>query len=111
MGSWVSYGLGTECRDLPSFVVFNTGQKGTSGGPANWGCGFLPTLYQGVPFRGQGDPVLYLSNPAGIDAQTQRESLDAIGALNRIRLGAVGDPEINTRLNAFELAYRMQSSA
>ena len=111
MGAWASYGLGTESQDLPAFAVFSTGQKGTSGGAANWGCGFLPTVYQGVPFRGQGDPVLYLSNPPGIDAETQRDSLDALGALNRSRLDAVGDPEIATRINSFELAYRMQSSA
>ncbi len=111
MGAWASYGLGTESQDLPAYAVFSTGQKGTSGGASNWGCGFLPTVYQGVPFRGQGDPVLYLSNPPGIDAQTQRDSLDALGALNQSRLDAVGDPEIATRINSFELAYRMQSSA
>ncbi len=65
LGSWATYGLGTEGQDLPGYVVFSTGQKGTSGGSSNWGCGFLPTVYQGVPFRGQGDPVLYLSNPPG----------------------------------------------
>src|SRR3954468_6463374 len=111
MGAWTTYGLGSEAQDLPAFVVFSTGQKGTSGGPANYGCGFLPTVYQGVPFRGQGDPVLYLSNPPGVDAEMQRDSLDALGALNRSRLDAVGDPEIATRINSFELAYRMQSSA
>jgi hypothetical protein len=111
LGSWVSYGLGTECQDLPAFVVFSTGQKGTSGGASNWGCGFLPTVHQGVPFRGQGDPVLYLSNPPGIDDQVQRDSLDALRTLDRARLAAVGDPEIATRIGAFELAYRMQSSA
>jgi hypothetical protein len=111
LGSWVSYGLGTECQDLPAFVVFSTGQKGTSGGCANWGCGFLPTVHQGVAFRGQGDPVLYLSNPPGFDSAVQRDSLDALQELNRARLATVGDPEIATRLSAFELAYRMQSSA
>jgi hypothetical protein len=111
MGAWASYGLGTESQDLPAYAVFSTGQKGTSGGASNWGCGFLPTVYQGVPFRGQGDPVLYLSSPPGIDAEMQRDSLDAIGALNRSRLDAVGDPEIATRINSFELAYRMQTSA
>jgi hypothetical protein len=111
LGSWVSYGLGTECQDLPAFVVFSTGQKGTSGGSSNWGCGFLPTVHQGVPFRGQGDPVLYLSNPPGIDDQVQRDSLDALRELDRARLAVVGDPEIATRIGAFELAYRMQSSA
>ena len=111
LGSWVSYGLGTECQDLPAFVVFSTGQKGTSGGSSNYGCGFLPTVHQGVAFRGQGDPVLYLSNPPGFDGQVQRDSLDALESLNRARLATVGDPEIATRINAFELAYRMQSSA
>jgi len=111
MGAWTTYGLGSESQDLPGYVVFSTGQKGTSGGASNWGCGFLPTVYQGVPFRGQGDPVLYLSNPAGIDSQVQRDSLDAIRHLNEQHLGVVGDPEIATRINSFELAYRMQSSA
>ncbi|MEA3210311.1 MAG: hypothetical protein QOE70_3368 [Chthoniobacter sp.] len=111
MGAWTTYGLGSESQDLPGFVVFSTGQKGTSGGASNYGCGFLPTMYQGVPFRGQGDPVLYLSNPAGIDAELQRDTLDSIRHLNEQHLGAVGDPEIATRINSFELAYRMQSSA
>jgi len=111
MGAWTTYGLGSEAQDLPGYVVFSTGTKGTSGGASNYGCGFLPTVYQGVPFRGQGDPVLYLSNPAGIDEKMQRDTLDAIRTLNEERLGAVGDPEIATRINSFELAYRMQSSA
>lgn len=111
MGAWTTYGLGSESQDLPGYVVFSTGSKGTSGGSSNWGCGFLPTMYQGVPFRGQGDPVLFLSNPPGVDSQVQRDSLDAIRALNEIHLGSVGDPEIATRINSFELAYRMQSSA
>ncbi|MDX1965222.1 MAG: DUF1501 domain-containing protein [Pirellulales bacterium] len=111
MGSWVTYGLGTENQDLPGFVVFSTGQKGTSGGASNYGCGFLPTVYQGVPFRGVGDPVLFLSNPAGIDQQTQRETLDAIKLLNEEHLAKQGDPEIATRINSYELAYRMQGIA
>ena len=111
MGAWSIYGLGSECQDLPAYVVFSTGSKGTSGGAANWGCGFLPTVYQGVPFRGQGDPVLYLSNPAGIDNSMQRDALDAIKSLNQQHLDVVGDPEISTRINSFEMAYRMQSSA
>jgi hypothetical protein len=110
MGSWTTYGLGTESQDLPAYVVFSTGQKGTSGGASNWGSGFLPTVYQGVPFRGQGDPVLYLSSPPGVDSEVQRDSLDALRDLNHRRLETVGDPEIATRINAFELAYRMQSS-
>lgn len=110
-GSWVTYGLGSESRNLPGFVVLNSGKKGPSGGNSNWGSGFLPTLYEGVPFRGSGEPVLYLSNPRGIDDQVQRESLDALKALNQARLDVVGDPEIATRINAFEMAYRMQATA
>src|SRR5258706_7785703 len=72
MGAWVTYGLGSESSDLPAYVVFSTGSKGTSGGPSNWGCGFLPSLYQGPLFRNTGDPPLYLSNPKGIDTQLQR---------------------------------------
>ncbi len=111
MGSWVTYGLGCETTDLPAFVVFNTGSKGTSGGSANWGSGFLPTAHQGVAFNNTGEPVLYLSNPKGFDAEAQRDSLDAIGALNREHLDVAGDPEIATRINSFEMAYRMQASA
>jgi hypothetical protein len=110
-GSWVTYGLGSESRDLPAFVVFSSGSKGPSGGNSNWGSGFLPTVYEGVSFRSSGDPVLYLSNPRGIDAGIQRDSLDAIQRLNRARLGVVGDPEIATRINSFEMAHRMQTSA
>jgi len=111
MGAWVTYGLGSESRDLPGFVVFSSGKKGPSGGNSNWGCGFLPTVYQGVQFRGTGDPVLYLSNPPGVDAELQRETLDAVKALNQDRLDVVGDPEIATRINSFEMAGRMQTSA
>jgi len=111
MGAWVTYGLGSESRDLPAFVVFSSGKKGPSGGDSCWGSGFLPTVYQGVQFRSAGDPVLYLSNPAGIDAQVQRDSLDSIKRLNELQLGATGDPEIATRINSFEMAFRMQSSA
>ena len=111
LGAWTVYGLGCESQDLPAFVVFNSGKKGPSGGNANWGSGFLPTVYQGVTFRSTGDPVLYLSNPAGIDEHVQRDSLDAINQLNRMKYDAVGDPEISTRINSFEMAYRMQSSA
>src|SRR5262249_11314712 len=110
-GSWVTYGLGSESHDLPGFVVLNSGKKGPSGGNSNFGSGFLPTVYQGVPFRAGGDPVLYLSNPRGVDDRRQRASLDRLGRLNRLRLDAVGDPEIATRINSFEMAYRMQASA
>src|SRR5688572_2898579 len=110
-GSWVTYGLGSEADDLPGFVVFSSGSKGPSGGQSNWGCGFLPTVHNGVLFRSAGDPVLFLSNPAGIDTKTQRDSLDVLKELNEKRLGVTGDPEIATRINSFEMAYRMQSSA
>jgi hypothetical protein len=111
LGAWTLYGLGSESQNLPGFVVFSTGAKGPSGGNSNWGSGFLPTVYQGVTFRSSGDPVLFLSNPRGVDNELQRESLDAINTLNRQHLDAVGDPEIATRINSFEMAYRMQASA
>ena len=111
MGAWVTYGLGSESRDLPAFVVSSSGKKGPSGGDSCWGSGFLPTVYQGVQFRGTGDPVLYLSNPRGVDDELQRDSLDAIRSMNQARLEATGDPEIATRINSFEMAFRMQSSA
>ncbi len=111
MGAWVTYGLGSESQDLPAFVVSSSGKKGPSGGNSCWGSGFLPTVYQGVQFRGSGDPVLYLSNPSGVDKELQRDSLDSIRSLNQMRLEATGDPEIATRINSFEMAFRMQSSA
>ncbi|HKE22328.1 MAG TPA: DUF1501 domain-containing protein [Bryobacteraceae bacterium] len=111
MGAWVLYGLGSETKDLPGFVVFSSGTKGPSGGDSCWGSGFLPTVYQGVEFRTGGDPVLYLSNPPGVDNQLQRDSLDALGQLNRMRSGVTGDPEIATRINSFEMAFRMQAVA
>ncbi len=111
MGAWATYGLGCESNNLPSFVVFSTGAKGPSGGSSNWGAGFLPSLHQGVMFRNTGDPVLYLSNPKGVDEQMQRDSLDSISRLNQMKLDAIGDPEIATRINSYEMAYRMQTSA
>ncbi len=111
MGSWVTYGLGSETKDLPAYVVFNSGQKGPSAGSGNWNSGFLPTTYSGVEFRSSGDPVLYLSNPPGINNQTQASTLAAVNELNRKRLDVVGDPEIATRVNSYEMAFRMQSSA
>jgi hypothetical protein len=111
IGAWATYGLGNESSDLPSFIVFSTGHKGTSGGSANWGNGFLPSVYQGVLFRNVGDPVMYLSSPKGFDREVQRDSLDAIDNLNRQHLELTGDPEIATRINSFEMAYRMQASA
>lgn len=109
-GAWVTYGLGSETQDLPAFVVLTSG-GGTSGGAGNWGCGFLPTLYQGVPFQRTGPPILSLSNPRGITREMQRRSLDTLKELNEQHLEVTGDPEIATRINAFEMAYRMQESA
>ena len=111
MGSWVTYGLGSESNSLPAFVVFSTGSKNVSGGAGCWGNGVLPSTHQGVLFRGDGDPVLYLSNPSEISGLAQRESIDALRRLNRIKLTAAGDPEIATRIQSFEMAYRMQTSA
>jgi hypothetical protein len=110
IGSWVTYGLGAETSDLPAFVVMSTG-AGISGGAANWSSGFLPSVYAGVRLRNQGDPILNVTSPGGIDARLQRESLDLIGALNRQRLDAVGDPEIATRIASYEMAGRLQASA
>ena len=110
MGSWLSYGIGSRANDLPSFVVLKSGGS-LSGGAAMWSAGFLPSIHQGVPFRGQGDPILHVSNPNGIDMRAQRDSLDLIRDLNEQRLNVIGDPEISTRINAYEMAYRMQSRA
>jgi hypothetical protein len=110
LGSWVLYGLGAETTDLPAFIVMSTG-SGISGGSANWASGFLPTVYGGVRFRNQGDPILNVSSPAGVDAQLQRDSLELIGSLNRRRLDAQGDPEIATRIASYEMAFRLQTSA
>ncbi len=110
LGSWVTYGLGAETSELPSFVVMSTG-SGISGGAANWSSGFLPSLYTGCRFRNQGDPILNVSSPAGIDSQAQRDTLDLLGDLNRQRLHTTGDPEIATRITNYEMAYRLQTSA
>lgn len=110
MGSWVTYGLGSEADDLPGYVVLSSG-SGTSGGAANWGCGFLPTVYQGVPFRSQGDPILNISNPKGMDDESQRDSLDLINQLNQTHYDRIGDEEIASRISNYELAYRMQARA
>ncbi|MCF6284427.1 MAG: DUF1501 domain-containing protein [Candidatus Hydrogenedentes bacterium] len=111
MGAWASYGLGSENRNLPTFVVFSSGAKGPSGGSGNWSSGYLPTVHEGVLFRSSGDPVLYLSNPPGVDDQAQRDTLDTLNTLNSRRLGIMGDPDIATRINSYELAFRMQKSA
>ena len=111
LGAWALYGLGSESRDLPGFVVFSTGGKGPSGGNSNWGSGFLPTVYQGTQFRTAGEPVLYLANPRGVDRSLQKDTLDGLKALDQMRLDEVGDPEIATRINSFERAFRMQATA
>jgi len=110
MGSWALYGLGAETQNLPAFVVMSTG-SGLSGGTALMSSGFLPTIYNGVRFRNSGDPILNVSSPAGIDPRAQRDTLDLVSALNQKRLGTVGDPEIATRIAAYEMAFRMQTSA
>ncbi len=110
LGSWVSYGLGSESQDLPGFVVLSSG-KGTSGGTTNWSSGFLPSVYQGVPFRDQGDPILYLSNPGGMSQEMQRERLDALRDLNQQHYLRTRDREIASRIASYELAFRMQAAA
>jgi hypothetical protein len=110
MGSWVTYGLGSQASDLPGFIVMVSGRNGPDGGASLWGSGFLPTIYQGVQLRSKGDPVLFLSNPAGMDKALRRQTFDAIEELNQLELGTVGDPEISTRIAQFEMAYKMQSS-
>ncbi len=111
MGAWVTYGIGSESQELPGFVVLQSGPRGPRGGAVNWASGFLPTTYQGVPLRGSGEPILDLTNPPGVNAGRQRETIDAIRDLNLKRLVETGDAEINTRISAYEMAYRMQSSA
>jgi hypothetical protein len=110
LGSWVLYGLGAETQNLPAFVVMSTG-SGISGGSANWSSGFLPTVYNGVRFRNQGDPILDLSNPAGVDDKLQRDSLDLVRSLNQRQLETEGDPEIATRIASYEMAFKLQTSA
>jgi len=110
MGSWLSYGLGAESKDLPAFVVLLSGENNPDGGKSCWGSGFLPTTHQGVEFRSGADPVLFVSNPDVVAAPLRRASLDAIKDLNSLQQSAVGDPEIDTRIAAYELAYRMQTS-
>src|SRR5262245_23145340 len=109
LGSWAAYGLGSENRDLPAYVVMITG-KVAGAGSALWGSGFLPSVYQGVEFRSQGDPVLFLSNPPGVTPGDRRRLLDGVQALNRAQLADVGDPEIATRIAQYEMAFRMQTS-
>ncbi|HEV7279299.1 MAG TPA: DUF1501 domain-containing protein [Pirellulaceae bacterium] len=111
LGAWATYGLGSESRDLPAFVVLQSGPRGPRAGASLWSSGFLPTSYQGVPLRGKGDPILYLQSPAGYGREAERDFYDTVGALNRERHEQAGDPEIMTRINAYEMAYRMQTSA
>ena len=110
LGAWLSYGLGSESQELPAFVVLVSGQRGPSGGTALWGNGFLPSVHQGVRLRSQGDPVLYLANPAGVGAAERRMALDSLRTLNELRLRQTGQPETATRIAQYELAYRMQRS-
>ncbi|MGH7202796.1 MAG: DUF1501 domain-containing protein [Planctomycetaceae bacterium] len=110
LGAWLSYGLGSENDNLPAFVAMLSGRGGQPLYDRLWGSGFLPTKYQGVKFRSQGDPVLYLSNPPGLNDAARRRFLDDLGRLNRLKLDATGDPEIATRIAQYELAYRMQTS-
>jgi Protein of unknown function (DUF1501) len=110
LGSWLTYGLGSEASNLPGFVVMLSGENQPDGGTACWGSGFLPTVYQGVQFRSQGDPVLFLTNPEGVLPQDRRRLLNHLKTLNELHLQSVNDPEIATRIASYEMAYRMQSS-
>jgi hypothetical protein len=113
MGAWVTYGLGSETENLPGFVVLNSTGAGRTPQPIaarQWASGFLPSKFQGVQLRGQGDPVLYLSNPPGVGAREQRDVVDAIGKMNRVRDRVLEDPEIATRIGQYEMAFRMQTS-
>lgn len=110
IGSWVIYGLGAETDNLPGFIVMSTG-SGISGGAANWASGFMPTHYAGIRLRNAGEPILNVNSPPGYDAESQRDTLDLVTRLNRLRLDAVGDPEIATRIASYEMAGRLQTSA
>ena len=110
IGSWLNYGLGSEASSLPGYVVLNSG-RGTSGGTSNWSSGFLPTTYQVVLFRNQGEPVLNLNNPAGLSRDMQQTTIQALADLNRQRYQTLRDPEINSRVSSYELAFRMQAAA
>jgi uncharacterized protein DUF1501 len=110
MGSWITYGIGSESTDLPGFVVLQSGPRGPRGGAALWASGFLPTAYQGVPFRSGGDPILDLSTPSGISSEAQQETIRAIRDLNQSEMAESGDAEIATRVASYEMAYKMQTS-
>src|SRR5262249_46684734 len=103
MGAWITYGLGSASKNLPGYVVLNAG-RGTSGGTSNWASGFLPTTYQGVLFRSKGEPVLNLNNPLGLSEEMQAKTIAALRDLNGQHHATVGDPEINSRIAAYELA-------
>lgn len=109
-GSWTTYGLGSENKDLPGFVVLLSGPGSPDSGKASWGCGFLPSEYQGVELRSKGEPVLYVRNPDGVTREIRRDTLDALRSLNEVQLQGSMDPEIQARIAQYELAYRMQSS-
>jgi hypothetical protein len=114
LGAWLSYGLGREAEDLPAFIVLISHGSGRDANQGLlerlWGSGFLPSNHQGVKFRGSGDPVLYLSDPPGIDRTLRRGMLDGLATLNERQLQETGDPEITTRIGQYEMAFRMQSS-
>ncbi|MBD0260440.1 MAG: DUF1501 domain-containing protein, partial [Cytophagales bacterium] len=109
MGSWVTYGLGTENQDLPGFIVLASGGM-PDAGKSTWGSGFLPTVYQGVQCRSEGDPVLYVSDPAGMDRDLKGDLIETINGVNAHHHAQVGDPEINSRITQYEMAFRMQIS-
>jgi hypothetical protein len=109
-GSWLSYGIGSEVKDLPTFVVLLSGAAIPDGGSTCWECGFLPTVHQGVAFQKTGEPVNYVANPEGMSAETRRRSLNTIGRLNQEHFEEVQDPEISTRIAAYEMAFKMQTS-
>jgi hypothetical protein len=110
MGSWITYGIGSESTDLPGVVVLQSGPRGPRGGAALWASGFLPTSYQGIPFRSGGDPILDLSRPSGVSAEAQLETIQAIRDLNLSEMSQSGDAEIATRIASYEMAYKMQTS-
>ncbi|MCE9629166.1 MAG: DUF1501 domain-containing protein [Planctomycetia bacterium] len=110
IGSWVTYGIGSEGRDLPAFIVMSTG-SGISGGAANWSSGFLPSIHTGTRFRNAGSPILNVDSPEGADMRLAADTLDVVAALNRRRLSLDGDPEIATRIASYEMAHRLQTSA
>ncbi len=111
LGSWLTYGLGNESNNLPSYVVMTTLGRGLPGGANSWSSGFLPSQYSGTPFRNQGSPVLNLENPQGVSREFQRRSLQAINELNQLRYEEIRNPEVASRIEAYELAFRMQQTA